>query len=286
MKHHLLFLLTFLLSAALSAQIGYVRIDESGPLFTKVGLDSHYLECPSAPCFDTYEIDLDKNGLLNLIIIVSQRIETSGYSSEARILLPDSTYTQTGPGVKKVSNIDTTMYFETTIAKIFNAQDTLYADSCHEISAQLTFYSKEPSGSYETSINEWASGPHFFGIKKIKNNKTYLGWVKLEVQNFSKCNMILYEYAIQSLPVGIEELPLSELNIYPNPVSNTLTINCTDCTGAELYDAFGKLLITREQPQNTSTLSMDVKHLTSGLYLIRLFGTANNTSVVKKIIKD
>jgi hypothetical protein len=58
-----------------------------------------------------------------------------------------------------------------TIPKIFNSLDTLFTDSCKMSSINLTSYWSRDY-NYKRS-QQWSSGVHFLGFKKIINNKIF-----------------------------------------------------------------------------------------------------------------
>jgi hypothetical protein len=76
---------------------------------------------------------------------------------------------------------------------------------------------------------------------------------------------------------GIEEVGLNSIQIYPNPVANTLTLELTnaDCKqlNISVYDVLGKQ--QQEWEENSLTqghqqLSMDVSRLSKGVYYLRI----------------
>lgn len=66
----------------------------------------------------------------------------------------------------------------------------------------------------------------------------------------------------------IEKINKQELIIYPNPSTNTLNItNITQKTIIHLYDKLGKLIFETE---TESDFTLDISHLTQGIYTIEL----------------
>ncbi len=60
--------------------------------------------------------------------------------------------------------------------------------------------------------------------------------------------------------------------IYPNPVSNNLTVDLGDLNGVnttvKLYDSSSKLIFEKE---STSTLKIDVSGFSKGMYSLELY---------------
>jgi hypothetical protein len=85
------------------------------------------------------------------------------------------------------------------------------------------------------------------------------------------------EAVLSITATGIEEVGLNSIQIYPNPVANTLTLELTnaDCKqlNISVYDVLGKQ--QQEWEENSLTqghqqLSMDVSRLSKGVYYLRI----------------
>ena len=77
-----------------------------------------------------------------------------------------------------------------------------------------------------------------------------------------------------SNPTGLSELPLlnSELTIYPNPTSGTVSVALPEPNGTlHIYDATGRLIERIET--DSPTFSFDAGRLPSGLYLLNYIST-------------
>lgn len=83
---------------------------------------------------------------------------------------------------------------------------------------------------------------------------------------------------------GIEELTSNFVSMYPNPVSNQVSLNWTgEVKRIELTDAQGKLILKDENVQGTS-YTMDVRHLSGGLYFVQVLGSEGRQ--VLELIKE
>jgi hypothetical protein len=81
--------------------------------------------------------------------------------------------------------------------------------------------------------------------------------------------------------VSLEELELSELNVYPNPASDIVHIKSSyDIKGIKIFDKIGKLVF--EKAANTKILEIKIGLLETGLYHFTI-QTAND-SFTKKVI--
>jgi hypothetical protein len=82
-------------------------------------------------------------------------------------------------------------------------------------------------------------------------------------------------------PFSIEESnALEGTEIYPNPVTTTLTIEGIIKATAEVYDISGKLLLAEQ----LNTNQVDISSLAKGLYFIKL--NTEEGSVVRKFVKE
>jgi hypothetical protein len=78
-------------------------------------------------------------------------------------------------------------------------------------------------------------------------------------------------YECPYFTLGIEDLIINNINarVYPNPVSNNLNIECEgNINKLELYDAFGRIVISQVSVQNNT--SIDVSSLANGIYILKL----------------
>lgn len=83
--------------------------------------------------------------------------------------------------------------------------------------------------------------------------------------------------------LGLEDILLDKINIYPNPVNSILKIGnipTVEIISINIFDAFGRLVLNK-----TNNLELiDLSHLNSGLLFIVL--KTNRGVVTKKIIKE
>ncbi|MFM2264745.1 MAG: hypothetical protein RLZ77_161 [Bacteroidota bacterium] len=87
-------------------------------------------------------------------------------------------------------------------------------------------------------------------------------------------------------PLGLSELNSAAFRVYPNPVTNTLTIELGNEFAAnsviKIFDSTGKLITTKKVKQTTLTVNM--QHLQAGVYLVHVSNGIKN--VVKRIVKE
>jgi len=79
-----------------------------------------------------------------------------------------------------------------------------------------------------------------------------------------------------------------EFMIFPSPVKNTIWIKCKDLItengGIEIFTNYGIFLFGKEVKTGSDIVNLDLSHLASGIYLIRI--KVGSKSVTKKIIKE
>ena len=85
-------------------------------------------------------------------------------------------------------------------------------------------------------------------------------------------------------PVGIKEDVLANTVIYPNPVTDQMTVRMAnvDVTDLTIIDAFGRIVMTSKVSGNTEILNLS--NLSSGMYFVQ-FRNHNTILGTQKIIK-
>jgi hypothetical protein len=115
---------------------------------------------------------------------------------------------------------------------------------------------------------------------------TATGSYRVEVTNANGCRKT--SGAVEVVVIGVENIELINLRIYPNPTENVLNVhadNLTDAVSIELRDALGRLLYGREITGNTVREELDMSSYASGVYLLVI---KNNTKILaaKRVFKN
>ncbi len=240
-----------------------------------------------------YNIDVDNNGMIDC------RITTEGYDSGNN----KKDYTITFESFDNSTfAIDTTighsehpdssltpvhMDFPAPIVKMYNEHNVIYANACTQSTRFLmSSYSYVRYDGVHPSIQEvksWISGTHYIGIKKMINNKTYLGWIKLEVRNQQE--VYVDSYTRVNPEEGITMLTNVEI-IYPNPTLSTITIANSAINKVEMYNALGSLVLTIEDRDETKPFIVDLTTLNNGVYLTKLFSKTSDKVITIKVVKQ
>ncbi|MEZ4817056.1 MAG: T9SS type A sorting domain-containing protein [Flavobacteriaceae bacterium] len=87
--------------------------------------------------------------------------------------------------------------------------------------------------------------------------------------------------------LGIENAFFSDLKIYPNPVTEMVTISASKLisdTKVELFDVFGKRIFSRNIESTNGTINLNVNFLDDGVYFLTINSEGN--LVTKKLIKN
>ena len=71
--------------------------------------------------------------------------------------------------------------------------------------------------------------------------------------------------------VGINE-NINNAHIYPNPASQTVTIQVENFQKVEIYNIFGQLVDVK------SSNTIDVSNYSQGVYIFKIFDTDNNAA--------
>ena len=81
---------------------------------------------------------------------------------------------------------------------------------------------------------------------------------------------------------SINEVSIEELAIYPNPVSDVLTVNTSQEMQAKVYSTTGQLLISQTIGEDNNKIN--VESLTKGVYILKLYN--NGIESTRKFIKQ
>jgi hypothetical protein len=89
---------------------------------------------------------------------------------------------------------------------------------------------------------------------------------------------------VKAAPTAIQEVEIMNLDVYPNPVVDKLTVTVSDNLAEstlKIYSANGTL-ISEKNITNVKT-TVDFSKLNAGVYLIKVEG--KNGSAVKQVVK-
>lgn len=87
--------------------------------------------------------------------------------------------------------------------------------------------------------------------------------------------------AINGGGIAVSEVVLEQnIDVYPNPVTNTLYFNGANVNRVEIYDMIGNKVAAQENVSN----SISMNELTAGIYMVKFI--TNEGVVVKKIVKE
>jgi hypothetical protein len=89
--------------------------------------------------------------------------------------------------------------------------------------------------------------------------------------------------------LGVETIPISDfrISVFPNPTTGELRIDAStpiSIQAIEIFDVFGKNLLTMPMAQMSSEITLNISHLPSGVYFVRII--TETGEVTKKIIKN
>ncbi len=113
---------------------------------------------------------------------------------------------------------------------------------------------------------EWIdSTDHYIGVKYTDTSGTSFGWIRVNVM-YSYIGLIK-DFSLWNSITGINELPAkNQLNIYPNPASNLIVVECGNNKPDEIniFNALSRKVICTKQN------SIDIHFLDEGLYIIEV----------------
>lgn len=96
------------------------------------------------------------------------------------------------------------------------------------------------------------------------------------------------ENHLSDFTVSIEMNNLPEINIYPNPTKDLITINLNTVyrnINLSIYNLSGQLLIKKDLI-STSEINVDLANYNSGIYIIKLIDKESDEIIILKAIKE
>ncbi|SNS17325.1 Por secretion system C-terminal sorting domain-containing protein [Dokdonia pacifica] len=89
----------------------------------------------------------------------------------------------------------------------------------------------------------------------------------------------------RSATLGVDDVALQAISIYPNPAQNLITIQTSSpYAKGVLYDVLGRVVIDNIEVQREAVIN--VSAFESGIYFLKLTDQNNNASTVRRIIKQ
>ena len=82
--------------------------------------------------------------------------------------------------------------------------------------------------------------------------------------------------SVVETPAGIHDMNASQINIYPNPANNYISVSCKNFKQVEIFDINNKILLKSLNP------IINISGLPSGLYFVRVY--SNRGFFNKKLI--
>ncbi|MDD2984351.1 MAG: T9SS type A sorting domain-containing protein [Crocinitomicaceae bacterium] len=83
--------------------------------------------------------------------------------------------------------------------------------------------------------------------------------------------------------LGVKAIDVANMNLYPNPVSDALTITYTkNITGVQLFDLTGRLI--QNIITNTNEVSVDMSEMPAAIYIVKVI--AENTTSEFRVVKN
>lgn len=150
----------------------------------------------------------------------------------------------------------------------------IYISTTGTAVANFTLLFEETLPATETALT-WYNKQH--------NLAAYSGNVYIAIRHFNSTDMFRLNLDDVSVTagVGVDELGLTEVNIYPNPTSDVLHVAADGYSTVSITNMLGQVISTKKISDTQFTLN--VADLTSGVYFVRLQGERGTTS--KKFIK-
>ena len=143
---------------------------------------------------------------------------------------------------------------------------------------QVSWYKNDGSGNYSNAqiIDDFLELSKSVSVGYIDSDN-YIDVVSTSIVDYSA---VWYK---NQTYLGVEDVPLQQLGLYPNPATTQLQIKNTVGTPIQhvyLYDMLGKAVLHTSQAANT----IDISGLSAGLYLVKI--TTPKGVAIRKLVKQ
>lgn len=108
--------------------------------------------------------------------------------------------------------------------------------------------------------------------------------IYVDEEGLAKKNVLIAKFTVDDL--SIQDSAENHFALYPNPTYNTIYIqsNLNSDFEINVFDVVGKKILHKTGNQNIE--SLDVSHLSKGVYFVRIRDMKSNLTQTKKIIKE
>lgn len=100
---------------------------------------------------------------------------------------------------------------------------------------------------------------------------------------------ITMTYTAEAFTVGIEDDPVSQIKVYPNPVRDNLTIDVgteTNVRYVEVYNLIGRKMAHYSIPYNVGKYRINASALPEGLYFVKMLNKNYEQITTRSFAKD
>jgi hypothetical protein len=160
-------------------------------------------------------------------------------------------------------------------AHVSSTNFNLGADTIIDIGSNITYYGPSGMQSYF-----WFDGSANQSLHVAAN---FLGlgihYISLEVTDSLKCKITDETILGVAKLVSVNELEAKAINIYPNPVKESLVIDAKNIGDFQIISSNGALVHS-----GTGISTIDVSKLETGLYVLKI--TVQGKSFVGKFVKE
>ena len=103
----------------------------------------------------------------------------------------------------------------------------------------------------------------------------------LEVIVFvQKSDKTMLQSTVSGIPIGIEDISMQKISIYPNPAKDAITVKNAKSANIKIFDLQGRILLSEHCSNNN--MQIDVSYLSKGVYFVQIL--LNNSIKIEKII--
>lgn len=193
----------------------------------------------------------------------------------------DLIFTEAGTHIIEVVEFNEILCPGDTITFEVVVSDEIMADFSEVITDfnQVEFINESSGGSsYFWDFGDGESSVLFSPVHEYESNGSYD--VSLEVTNELDCSQIIEKnILIEGLGLAADD---NLMRVFPNPFNDQLSIQTNEpLARVVLMDASGRVVLSVDDVPGYTTVNLETKSLSSGIYLLKAYSTSNQVYTVK-----
>jgi hypothetical protein len=164
--------------------------------------------------------------------------------------------------------------FEFTADNSYNYRERIGGDNVFMAKVNQIILNEDNAQNMKLSSSKFNESVHFLRCY----SDSEVSYISMLWENYNKpC-----DYFFKSTSIVQNMTAMNNVQIFPNPFEQVLTVTVTQANSMQIFDMFGRMLYSQQTPMSRTKL--DLSALPTGLYLLKIMYPDKKTSY-HKIVK-